>query len=84
MQSTADLKELIHQTSFEQLSYEEKCASARHALEKLIHKFSRATDKSVFKELDRITANLETTFINQRSASHLAKLAYSIYFHRCL
>ena len=82
MQSTADLKELIHQTSLEQLSYEEKCTSARNVLEKLIHKLSRVADKSVFKELDRITANLEATFINQRCPSHLAKLAYSIYFVR--
>ncbi|MGH2612968.1 MAG: hypothetical protein ACRDFB_07965, partial [Rhabdochlamydiaceae bacterium] len=82
MQSTADPKELIQQTGVEQLSYDEKCASVRDVLEKLIYKFSSAIDRSVFKELDRITSNLETIFINQRCAGHLAKLAYSIYFIR--
>lgn len=82
MQNTTGLKELIHQTSLEQLSYDEKCTSAKAILEKLLRKFSNVVDRSVFKELDRITANLETTFINQRCANHLAKLAYSIYFIR--
>lgn len=82
MQSTADLKELIYQTSLDQISYEKKCISARNILQKLIHKFSRVVDKLVFKELDRIIANLEATFINQRRANHLARLAYSIYIIR--
>jgi oligopeptide transport system substrate-binding protein len=82
MQGTANPKELIHQTALEPLSYDEKCISAKNILEKLIYKFSRTIDKSVFKELDRITANLETSFINQRGASHLAKLAYFIHFIR--
>lgn len=82
MQSTVDIKELMQLTSAEQLSYEEKCNSARDVLERLIDKFSSAIDKSVFKELDRIVANLEMTFINQRCTQHLAKLAYSIYFIR--
>jgi len=82
MQSTTDLNQLTHQTSLEQLSYDEKCIFTRDILEKLIYRFSHVVDRSVFKELDRITANLEVTFINQRCASHLAKLAYSVYFIR--
>ncbi len=82
MHSIADLKELIQQAGLEPLSYDQKCSIAREVLEKIIYKFSRVVDRSVFKELDRITANLETSFINQRCASHLAKLAYSIYFIR--
>jgi len=66
----------------ELLPYDEKCFLAKDFLEKLISKFSRAVDKAVFKELDRIFANLESAFILQRSSTHLAKLAYSIYFIR--
>lgn len=66
----------------ELLPYDEKCLLAKDFLERLIAKFSRAIDKAVFKELDRIFANLESPFILQRSSAHLAKLAYSIYFIR--
>ena len=73
---------LIEQFSLEQLAYEEKYISAREFLGKLIDKFSRMVDASIFKELDRINVNLNATFISQRNVGHLVKLAYSIFFIR--
>ncbi|MGH2611585.1 MAG: hypothetical protein ACRDFB_00885 [Rhabdochlamydiaceae bacterium] len=80
--SVADLKELTRQAELDELSYDTKCVAAKGSLEKLACKFSRIVDRSIFKELDRLTSNLEAVFINQRSADHLAKLAYSVYFIR--
>lgn len=57
-------------------------SSARELLENLRHRFSRTIDKNIFKELDRISVLLETSFADQRSAHHLAKIAYSTYFIR--
>jgi oligopeptide transport system substrate-binding protein len=82
MQGTADLDELIQSSSLDQSSYNAKCAFAKEILEKLVYKFPKAIDRLIFKELDRIVANLEAIFFNQRQGSHLAKLAYSIYFIR--
>jgi oligopeptide transport system substrate-binding protein len=59
-----------------------KISIAHDILDKLKRKFSQNIDISIFKELDRIAANLEPDFIRQRSPQHLARLAYSIYFIR--
>ncbi len=61
--------------------YSPKLALARKNLEKLHSKFSRSTDVP-YKGLDRIEAALEASFIDQRSAQHLAKLAFFIHFVR--
>lgn len=59
-----------------------KVSIVRDILDKFRRKFSQIVDISIFKELDRIAANLEPDFIRQRSPKHLARLAYSIYFIR--
>lgn len=63
-------------------SSELKLLSARNSLERLHQKFPRSIDRSICKELDRIAACLDVDFIDHRSADHLTKLAYSIYFTR--
>ncbi|HVW99957.1 MAG TPA: hypothetical protein VHA52_05940, partial [Candidatus Babeliaceae bacterium] len=63
---------------WERLSCQTKLALARQYLERLYKRFPHLASPSIFKELDRIAANLEDDFIQQRSIEHLAKLAYSI------
>lgn len=59
-----------------------KVTLVKKSLQKIHQKFSNIIDKGLYKELDRIIANLEITFISHRSINHLIKLAYSIYFIR--
>jgi hypothetical protein len=68
--------------SFSCLSNEMKLSIARETLGLLYKRFPHTVDRSIFKELDRIAANLEADFISQRSPRYLSKLAYSIYFIR--
>ncbi len=75
-------KDIIQEGGLDSLSSDAKLKIARDFLEKLNRKFPLTIDRSLFKELDRIAANLEIAFINQRNASHLSKLAYAIYFIR--
>lgn len=60
------------------LEIAKKLTLVRQHLEQLNHKFSRFSDPSIFKELDRMIAILDDDFMLQRSPYHLAKLAYSI------
>lgn len=62
--------------------YEIKFATARVLLENLRNRFSREIDGNIFKELDRMAVLSEISFADQRSADHLAKIAFSTYFIR--
>ena len=68
--------------SFSCLSNEMKLSIAREHLGLMYKKFPIWLIGGIFKELDRIAANLEADFVNQRSPKYLSKLAYSIYFIR--
>jgi oligopeptide transport system substrate-binding protein len=61
---------------------ENKYVIARRLLKRLIARFPRIADHHLLKELDRMTAFLETAFTEQRTAKHLAKLASLIFFVR--
>ncbi len=76
------LAELSDTLSLDRLSYQSKLSIARQILEKLLKKFPQAIDASIFKELDRFAVCLDESFIQHRTANHLAKLAYSIYLVR--
>ncbi|MBI3211841.1 MAG: hypothetical protein HYZ47_04060, partial [Simkania negevensis] len=82
MRSLADFKGLAQQHELLSLSSEEKEKLSRQILEKLVYKFPRTIDIALFEALSRIVVLIEPSFINQRSAFHLAKLAYFIYFIR--
>ncbi len=66
----------------EDVTYEIKLSLAKSILKKIHQKLPHRVDSSIFKELERIAAILETEFINQRSPEFLAKIAYSIFFIR--
>lgn len=66
----------------EQLTSRAKLTLAHQLLEKLHLKFPRLVDFSISRELDRIAALVEDDFVQQRTAPHLFKLAYSIAFVR--
>jgi oligopeptide transport system substrate-binding protein len=68
--------------SLDRLTNEMKVLIVQDRLDKIRGKFPHIFDILIFKELDRIGANLESDFINQRSPEHLTRLAYSIYFIR--
>lgn len=82
MHSLVDFKRLAQQYELVSLSSEEKEKLSRQILEKLVYKFPRAIDTALFEALSRILVLVEPSFISQRSAFHLAKLAYFIYFIR--
>lgn len=60
------------------LPLEGQTPTAFQLLEKLYHRLPSIFDRSIFKELDRLTANLEDDYTNQRPSNFFAKLAYSI------
>ena len=66
----------------EDSSYLNKVSQAKEFVKKIHQKLRNREDQAIFKELDRIIAIMDFDFIYQRSAEHLAKLAYSIFFVR--
>jgi len=66
----------------EDSSYSSKVTQAKELIRKIHLKLRHRRDQAIFKELDRIIAIMDYEFIYQRSAEHLAKIAYSIFFIR--
>lgn len=81
-QTAKERHEVIPYIATDSVDRNAKYFRAKEILEEFLVKFSQVVDGAIFKELDRIIINSDSIFINQRSASHFAKLAYSIYFVR--
>ncbi len=74
-------KTSIDQQQSENLS-EIRYYEAKNLLQRVVHRFYRAIDSEIEKNLDRLVAMQESIFTAQREPKHLAKLSYSIYFVR--